>query len=80
MGASLLKEKNQNIIAAKDLKDGKIAIMENNSYVGTIVQRYGDNLVAIGKKTGHGWSGCNTNSLTVRILEDGELIKIFNNQ
>jgi len=79
MGASLLKEKNENIIAAKDLKSGQIAVMVNNNYTGTIVQRYGDNLVAIGKSSGHGWSGCNNNSLPVRILEDGELIQIFDN-
>jgi hypothetical protein len=80
MGASLLKEKIQNIFTAKDLKDGQIAVMVDNAYDGTIVQRYGDNLVAIGQNAGYGWSGCNNNSLTVRILEDGELIKIFNNQ
>jgi hypothetical protein len=80
MSARLLNKDNRNLTTVSELENGQIAIMVNNAYAGTIVQRYGDNCVAIGNSSEHGWSGCNNNTLTVRILEDGELIKIFNNQ
>jgi hypothetical protein len=80
MSAQLINKDNRNLTTVSELKNGQIAIMVDNAYAGTIVQRYGDNCVAIGKSSGHGWSSCNNNTLVVRILEDGELIKIFNNQ
>lgn len=80
MSAQLINKDNRNLTTVSELKNGQIAIMVDNAYAGTIVQRYGDNCVAIGKSSGHGWSSCNNNTLAVRILEDGELIKIFNNQ
>ena len=80
MSAQLVNKDNRNLTTVSKLKNGQIAIMADNAYEGTIVQRYGDNCVAIGKSSGHGWSSCNNNSLTVRILEDGELIEIFDNK
>ena len=80
MSAQLINKDNRNLTTVSKLKDGQIAIMVDNYYVDTIVQRYGDELVAIGKSSGHGWRSCNNNNLTVRILEDGELIEIFNNK
>ena len=80
MGAKLLNKNNRTLTIAGELEDGQIAVMVNNAYAGKIVQRYGDNLVVIGKKTEHGWSDCNGNTLTVRVLDDGELIEVFNSQ
>ena len=62
------------------LEDGQIAVIIDDRHFGEIVQRYGDNCVAIGKKYGQGWSSCNNNSLRVRVLEEGETIKILNNE
>ena len=64
----------------QDLKDGQIAEIIDNNYTGTIVQRYKEFGVAIGKKSGNGWRDVASNTLQVRLLEDGELIEIFNNQ
>ena len=80
MAVELVNENNKKLTTVSELKDGQIAIMVDNAYAGTVVQRYGNNCVAIGKWSGHGWSSCNNNTLVVRILENGELIKIFNNQ
>jgi hypothetical protein len=80
MSAQLINKDNRNLTTVGKLKDGQIAIMVDNSYVGLVVQRYGDNCVAIGKSSLYGWSSCNNNILTVRILEDGELIEIFDNK
>ena len=63
-----------------DLKDGQIAEVMSDSYAGRIIQRYKDNAVTIGQSSGHGWSMIDKNTLQVRILEDGELMEIFNNK
>ena len=62
------------------LEDGQIAVIIDDRHFGEIVQRYGNNCVAIGKKYGHGWSSCVGNSIRVRVLEEGETIKILNNE
>ena len=80
MGVKLLNKNNRILTTVSELKDGQIAIMVDNAYACTIVQRYGSNLVAIGKRVGYGWSSCDNNMLTVRVLEEGELIEIVNNQ
>ena len=80
MSAQLTNKDNRNLTTVSKLKNGQIAIMVDNAYADTIVQRYGDNCVSLGKPSGQGWSSCNNNNLTVRILEDGELLQIFDNQ
>ena len=68
-------------VLARDLKDGQIAIItESGSYYGRIVQRFGDSMVAIGLTYGNRWEDILRNTLEVRILEDGELIKIKDNK
>jgi len=62
------------------LEDGQIAIIIDDRHRGEIVQRYGDNCVVIGKRKGCGWTGCNNNSIEVRLLEDGELIEVIGNE
>jgi hypothetical protein len=68
-------------IMAKDLKDGQLAIIVESysNYKGRIVQKHGDNLVAIGLSTGNGWSNANSVTLSVRVLEDGETLTVINN-
>lgn len=80
MGARLAKEDNTVVVRMMDLKDGQIAQVTDDRYFGTIVQRYVNNAVAIGRQSGFGWSGIESNGLQVRILENDELIRIFDNQ
>jgi len=68
-------------VLARDLKDGQIAIItESGPYNGRIVQRFGNDMVAIGLTYGNHWEDIGRNTLEVRILEDGELIKIKDNK
>lgn len=62
------------------LEDGQIAMIISGAHTGEVVQRYGDSCVVIGKGYGQGWTGCNNNSIRVRVLEEGETIKILNNE
>jgi hypothetical protein len=70
-------------IMAKDLKDGQLAVIVGSysNYEGRIVQKYGDDLVAIGLPTGNGWTnGANVVTLAVRVLRDGEILTVLNNE
>lgn len=72
----------ERITKAKDLKPGQLAVITEDfyDYKGRIVQKYGDNLIAIGLPTGCSWSGgANTVSLEVRILEEGETLTVTGN-
>ena len=70
-----------NRVLAKDLKDGQIAIItEDCRYNGRIVQRFGNDMVTIGLPNGNHWTNVEGVTLEVRILEDGELIKIKDNK
>lgn len=67
----------------RDLKDGQIAIVVDDNYPeykGLIVQRHKDYGVSIGKGSGFGWAVINSNTLKVRLLEDGETLTIFDNE
>lgn len=79
MAVSLIDKEQNNTIRMSDLKDGQLAEVMSDSYPNTIVQRYGNNAVAIGRHSGFGWSLIQNNSLRVRLLEEDELIKVFNN-
>ena len=77
----LIGNERNNRVLARDLKNGQIAvIIEDGSYNGRIVQRFGDDMVSIGLPHGNHWTQVEHNTLEVRILEDGELIKIINNK
>ena len=80
MGASLVGKEKVNIIRMRDLKSGQIAELMEERYAGIIIQRYFDNAVPIGLSSGNGWSAMQENTLKVRLLEEGELIRIFNNR
>jgi hypothetical protein len=80
MSARLLNKEIVNTIRMQDLKDGQLAEVMEERYLGIIIQRYLDSAVPIGKQAGYGWSSIQTNSLRVRVLEDSELIEIFNNE
>jgi hypothetical protein len=77
MGVRLIESNSKNFTTIGKLKDGQIAVVMGGQQCGEIVLRYGDNCVAIGKTFGHGWTSCESNTLTVRILENGELIEII---
>jgi hypothetical protein len=79
MSARLLNKEIVNTIRMQNLKDGQLAEVMEERYAGIIIQRYADNAVPIGKSSGFGWSMIQNNSLRVRVLEDSELIEIFNN-
>lgn len=80
MSAKLVRSKDDGQIQMRDLKDGQVAIITDNNYNGRIVQRYKDYCVAIGMPEGNSFSNVKVSTLTVRILENGELIEIYNNK
>jgi hypothetical protein len=68
-------------IEMSELKDGQIAVIVDSfgNYKGRIVQRYGDDAVALGMPSGNGWTNVELNTLKVRVLEAGETLVISNN-
>jgi hypothetical protein len=77
----LIGNERKNRVLARDLRDGQIAIIiENGDYNGRIVQRFNNIMVAIGLTYGNHWEDIGRNTLEVRILEDGELIRIKDNK
>ena len=74
----------QNELLAKDLKDGQLAIIIDDAlvghYKGRIVQRYEDSMIAIGSPSGMSWEDITSNTLKVRLLQDGELLVVTNNE
>ena len=78
-----LKEEYPDTIMAKDLKQGQLAVITESysNYKGRIIQKYGDDLVAIGLPTDNGWTnGANVVTLAVRVLKDGEILTVTNNE
>jgi hypothetical protein len=69
-------------IEMNELKDGQIAVIVDSfgDYKDRIVQRYGNDVVALGMQSGNGWTSIEFNTLKVRILEAGETLVISNNQ
>jgi hypothetical protein len=66
-----------------DLKDGQIAEVidkERVEYYGRIIQIYKDNAVSIGRPSGNGWTAVGSNTLEVRLLEEGERLLIIDNE
>ena len=76
MSVKLLETVVENTVRMRDLEDGQLAIVLDAGYKNTIVQRYGNNCVAIGKSVGYSWDEVHKNTLPVRILKAGELIQI----
>jgi hypothetical protein len=68
-------------IEMNELKDGQIAVIVEDfaDYKSRVVQRYGDNVVALGMPSGKGWTDVQLNTLKVRVLEAGETLVISNN-
>jgi hypothetical protein len=58
--AKLIK-KVTTIIPAHDMADGQVGVIvqwgSNSEFEYRVVQRYGDDLVQIGERSGHGWTG-----------------------
>ncbi len=83
MGAKLHSKPSDETIAARDLRDGKIAVITawanvQNDCVGEVVQRYEAKLVALGKTYGHSWPEASRipTECRVRVLKPGELIEV----
>ena len=68
-------------IEMNELKDGQIAVIVDSfgDYKDRIVQRYGNDVVALGMASGNGWTNVGSNTLKVRVLEAGETLVISNN-
>lgn len=79
-----LQSNKTNDIPVKDLKDGQIAVITRwnfSGYEGFVIQRWENRLVSIGCRSGNSWDHVPSNEdLRVRILEDGEILVITNNQ
>ena len=76
MSIKLLETVVENTVRMRDLADGQLAIVLDQAYPKVVIQRYGNNCVAIGKSVGYGWDEVHKNTLPVRILKAGELIQI----
>ena len=63
-----------------DLEDGQLAVILDDAmdYKGRVVMRHGGYIITVGMHRDHRW-GTNAN-LEVRILEDGEIIKVTDNR
>ncbi len=78
-----LNEEKVKTLLAKDLKDGQLAVIvgDYSNFKGRIIQRFGNDLVSIGLPIGDGWSNrADAVTLEVRVLQDGEILTIFNNE
>lgn len=91
MSVSLAEKKVDRSISIMDMKDGQIAEIVNwiyDEYPGYIVQRFGDGLVRIGHKRGDSWPNIfinlkdkeQINKCRVKILPNGTLLKVENNE
>ena len=81
MSIKLLETVVENTVRMRDLADGQLAIVLDQAYPEVVIQRHGNNCVAIGKLVGYGWTEVHKNTLPVRILKAGELIEIqFDNE
>ena len=77
MSVRLKIENADELIQMRELQDGQIGVIVGPYCHGTIVQRYKDYGVAIGRHSGNGWAGIENNTLLVRVLTTGELIEII---
>ena len=80
MAVELINSNKRSVRTIGSLEDGQIAVVIEGPYFGEVVQRWSNNCIVIGKGYDQGWSGCSNNKIEVRLLEDGELIKVFNNK
>ena len=76
MGVKLLDTEETQETRMCDLEDGKLALVLDSDYKGTIVQRFGNTCIAIGKPKVCSWSCVDNNNLLVRVLKAGELIEV----
>ena len=81
MSVKLLNKEQEFDIRMRDLVDGQLAIIIDTGYTNVIVQRFGNDCIAIGKPTGYHWTEVHKNTLRVRVLKAGELIEVqFDNE
>jgi hypothetical protein len=71
-------------ILSHDMKDGDVGVItewsENNHYIGRIVQRFGQDMVALGMNSRKGWCGWFTmacqKDCRVRLLQSGDVLEV----
>jgi hypothetical protein len=69
-------------IDVRDMKDGEIAVIVWGSYEGVIVQRFGNNLISLGKSCKQSWESIlsvdrsKPIGMDVRVLQKGETLTI----
>jgi hypothetical protein len=81
MSVKLLNQEKESDMRMRDLADGQLAIIIDKGYTDVIVQRFGNNCIAIGKPTEYHWTEVHKNTLRVRVLKAGELIEVqFDNE
>lgn len=82
MSIRLVEKPVDRSIPVIEMKDGDIGVITKWTYtsaVGTVVQRYMDILISIGKHSRNSWSSIFPNgndSCRVRLLEKGEILII----
>jgi len=79
----LNRSKNEKVIMMGALKDGQIGVVVDDNYPGykgRIVQRYKSYGVPIGLRGECGWAHAEGKTIKVRVLEEGEILVITNNE
>ena len=86
----VLESEGENIIRSIDMKDGQIGIITAwrifPEYQGRIVQRFGNDLIALGKGEQRGWRDYfrepanNEDKYCVRILPPGSTLRIVEDE
>lgn len=66
-----------NIIEARDLHCGQVAIMVDGVYHGRVVQRFKNFLITINQNEGMSWNNCASVTHRVKILPPGTRLEIL---
>jgi hypothetical protein len=82
----VIRQKSPPEVSPADMEDGQIGIIRKwestTAYIGIIVQKYEDSLIALGKHSGHSWSKVQTLTKTthpeclIEILPPGTVLEI----
>ena len=88
MSIKLIEKRNPNEMLISDMKDGQIGVITcwsnniNSINVGSIVQRYDERLIVLGKDSGDSFSTFfvnHHNDCFVRLLDSNDMLLVDNN-